>query len=166
MDAGAEGFSFKGTMNATSCNEGRTILTATRSNGLYTVERSCGESANKALVTVQQGDSRTRADLWHRRYGHLGYGALSRLTAIIRWWMDSMSQQKISRRPALQHASHALWGSTIDSRFQRQRLSLQNGWSYYTWMCVDRSRRHQWQAIGMWQPSSTTTATTQSLFRS
>ena len=75
MDAGAEA-----SFNGETCRvkiDGRAVLTAARCGGLYTLD-AAATTGEVALVTVNKA-IKDKADLWHRRYGHLSYGALSRL---------------------------------------------------------------------------------------
>jgi transposase InsO family protein len=75
MDAGAAA-SFDDNLCSIKIG-GRTVLTATRCGGLYTLD-AAATTGERALLTVNKVIS-DKADLWHRRYGHLSYGALSRL---------------------------------------------------------------------------------------
>jgi hypothetical protein len=66
--------------NGSKCyiQQGRkNVLTATRYGYLYTLDATT-VTGDCALVAVNKQIS-SRADLWHRRYGHLNYGALSQL---------------------------------------------------------------------------------------
>lgn len=98
--------------------------------------------------------SRQIAELWHRRFEHLGYNNLSQLSRTSKWW-EALWQQLIaskhsrSRSPSVKHAP---WQNIANCQFLIKTAKAQGSWSWCIWMYVDQCKSLQRKLQNTWRP--------------
>ncbi len=118
-------------------------------DGLLVINQSKEQPASAVAAAAVSKDT---AELWHRRFGHLGYDNLFNLKKRT-WWKASQCQLSTScSRRRSQLVKSALQQSSPGYHSLSPRLRPQGRWSLSTWTCAD-----QWQFPHMveqstWQP--------------
>ena len=96
------------------------------------------QNASAALIAKES------PELWHRRFGHLGYDNLARLAA------GSMAQgmittaAELSRLQGRRHVTPASLPNSTSSQAHLLHLTLTSPWSYSTQTFVDHCKFHHW----------------------
>ena len=135
----------------TMCKDGRLLTRTDARAGLFGM---VGHSAHVALSAAES------PELWHRRYGHLGYDNLAKLAAgeLVTGMNISAAEFKAAGEKACGTCITSMNPSSTRCQDQHRRLTQRDLWNWCTQMSVDRWKFRLWVGACTWQPIWMTTA--------
>jgi hypothetical protein len=90
------------------------------------------------------------AQLWHRRFGHMGYDNMAKLPNMVSGLKVTAEEFKkageSSCEPCIMSKQHRL-------PFKSSNTGQRKCWTYFTWMSVGTCKSHHLEEASTWQPS-------------